>query len=118
LGRRVPRLPAQTPTVNGVAAPLSHADVTWDEVISRLREQGYLIIAPGPRQPQRQGLVYVAGFAPQRGESALQLINRLLGSTLAETLVSFSLPGGNDLCIGQDRFRRGSRPTAPRRGRR
>jgi pimeloyl-ACP methyl ester carboxylesterase len=51
------------------------------------------------------GLVYVGAFAPDRGESALELSSRFPGSTLAETLVAYPLStGGNELSIRRDRF--------------
>jgi pimeloyl-ACP methyl ester carboxylesterase len=51
-------------------------------------------------------LVYVAGFAPDEGETATELAGRLPGSTLGSALSSpISLPdGGADLYIRQDAF--------------
>jgi pimeloyl-ACP methyl ester carboxylesterase len=52
-----------------------------------------------------KALVYVAGFAPEKGESALQLSAKFPGSTLGPTLTSVALPdGGKDLYIRQDKF--------------
>lgn len=45
------------------------------------------------------GLVYVAGFAPDTGESSLSLSSRFPGSTLGEALTPLDLPGG-----GQDLY--------------
>ena len=45
------------------------------------------------------GLVYVAGFAPNHGESCFSLARMFPGSTLGETL-----EGTTDLTIAQDRF--------------
>lgn len=51
-------------------------------------------------------LVYIAGFAPDQGESAADLSGRYPGGTLGETLVAFQLPdGGTDLYIDQDKYR-------------
>lgn len=51
------------------------------------------------------GLVYVAGFAPDHGESALQLSTKFPGSTLADALVGYPVAtGGNELAIRQDAF--------------
>jgi len=51
-------------------------------------------------------LVYVAGFAPEAGESSLSLSARFPGSTLGETLTTVVLPDGDeDLYIRPDRFR-------------
>ncbi|MGW1777942.1 alpha/beta fold hydrolase [Streptomyces sp. NPDC002143] len=43
-----------------------------------------------------KALVYVAAFAPDEGESALQLAGRFPGSMLADALVTRPLPGGAD----------------------
>jgi pimeloyl-ACP methyl ester carboxylesterase len=53
-----------------------------------------------------KALVYVAGFAPEAGETALALSNRLPGSTLGPTLAPpVALPnGGNELYIQPDKF--------------
>lgn len=51
------------------------------------------------------GLVYVAGFAPEAGESAGTLAARFPGSTLGETLQPVPRSDGTtDLYITQDRF--------------
>ena len=53
-----------------------------------------------------KALVYVAGFAPEAGETAAQLTGKFPGSTLAATLAP-PVPlagGGNDLYIQQDKF--------------
>jgi pimeloyl-ACP methyl ester carboxylesterase len=51
-------------------------------------------------------LVYVAGFAPEAGESASDLAGRFPGSTLGEALAPpVALPGGGvDLYIQQEKF--------------
>ena len=41
-----------------------------------------------------RGLVFAAAFAPERGESALQLSSRFPGSTLGAALVTSPVPGG------------------------
>ena len=53
-----------------------------------------------------KALVYVAGFAPETGESAAALSGRYPGSTLSPTLAPpIALPdGGKDLYIQQSRF--------------
>jgi pimeloyl-ACP methyl ester carboxylesterase len=52
-----------------------------------------------------KALVFVAAFAPEIGESALDLSGRFPGSTLGSTLSAVSLPdGGKDLSIQQDKF--------------
>jgi pimeloyl-ACP methyl ester carboxylesterase len=59
--------------------------------------------------PDVKALVYIAAFAPDKGESALELSNKFPGSTLGSTLnsVPFPLPGGGsgtDLYIKTDKF--------------
>jgi pimeloyl-ACP methyl ester carboxylesterase len=50
-------------------------------------------------------LVYAAAFAPERGESALQLSSRFPGSTLGDTLVTSPVAGGgNEFRIRPDAF--------------
>jgi len=52
-----------------------------------------------------KALVFVAGYAPDAGESAAGLSGQFPGGTLGETLLSIPLPeGGNDLYIQQDKF--------------
>ncbi|GAA0314493.1 alpha/beta fold hydrolase [Kineococcus aurantiacus] len=51
------------------------------------------------------GLVYVAAFVPERGESALELSGRFEGSTLGETLLAYPLAaGGQEFRIDPARF--------------
>lgn len=52
-----------------------------------------------------RALVYVAAFAPDRGETPAELSGRFPGSTLAETLQPFPVgEGTTDLYIAQDRY--------------
>ncbi|GED08777.1 alpha/beta fold hydrolase [Cellulosimicrobium cellulans] len=52
-----------------------------------------------------KALVYVGAFAPDAGESALQLSGKFPGSTLGETLIGYPLTsGGNELRIRGDAF--------------
>jgi pimeloyl-ACP methyl ester carboxylesterase len=53
------------------------------------------------------GLVYVAGFAPDHGESAFQLSTMFPGSTLAGALAAYPVSsGGNEFAIRQENFHR------------
>lgn len=56
--------------------------------------------------PNVKALVYVAAFAPEKGESALELSGRFPGATLGPTIAApVALPGGGkDLYIQQDKF--------------
>jgi pimeloyl-ACP methyl ester carboxylesterase len=66
---------------------------------------GSVITNAAAGNPNVKALVYVAAFAPEPGESAARLSARFPGSTLAQTLVAFPLPGGGaDLYIKQDRY--------------
>lgn len=52
-----------------------------------------------------KALVYVAGFAPEAGESSLSLSSKFPGSTLGDALAPVALPGGgHDLYIRPDKF--------------
>jgi pimeloyl-ACP methyl ester carboxylesterase len=51
------------------------------------------------------GLVYVAGFAPDHGESAFGLSTMFPGSTLGDALTAYPVStGGNELAIRQEIF--------------
>jgi pimeloyl-ACP methyl ester carboxylesterase len=61
--------------------------------------------AAAAANPAVVGLVYVAAFAPDDGESALELSTRHPGSTLGEALTAYPLSsGGNELAIRRDVF--------------
>ncbi|PRY14092.1 alpha/beta fold hydrolase [Kineococcus rhizosphaerae] len=66
---------------------------------------GAVITAAAADLPSVVGLVHVAGFAPQTGESALDLSNRFPGSTLADTLQTYPVSsGGVEFRIAPDAF--------------
>jgi pimeloyl-ACP methyl ester carboxylesterase len=51
------------------------------------------------------GLVYVCAFAPEQGESALQLSGKFPGSTLGDALAAYPVrTGGNEFAIRPDAF--------------
>ncbi len=53
------------------------------------------------------GLVYVCAFAPDTGESALELSTRFPGSTLGAALTAYPVStGGNEFAIRKDAFHR------------
>jgi pimeloyl-ACP methyl ester carboxylesterase len=55
--------------------------------------------------PNVKSLVYVAAFAPEKGESALELSNKFPGSTLGDTLSTIDIGDGTkDLVIQQDKY--------------
>ncbi|WP_425373829.1 alpha/beta fold hydrolase [Phyllobacterium salinisoli] len=52
-----------------------------------------------------KALVYVAGFAPDTGESSLSLSGQFPGSTLSDALLPLARPdGGKELYIQQEKF--------------
>lgn len=67
---------------------------------------GSVITAAAAGSTNVKALVYVAGLAPEVGESAADISDRFPGSTLGPTLAPpVALPGGgSDLYIQQDRF--------------
>ncbi len=68
---------------------------------------GFVITEAAARNSAVRRLVYVAGFAPEHGESAFQLATKFPGSTLGDAVTSYPLSaGGNELAIRQDIFRR------------
>ena len=68
---------------------------------------GMVITEAAARNSAVVRLVYVAGFAPDHGESAFQLSTKFPGSTLADTLTAYPVSsGGNELAIRQDVFHR------------
>ena len=67
---------------------------------------GAVITNAATGNPRVKALVYLAAFAPDRGETAAELAGRYPGGTLGSTLVQFPLAdGGTDLYIQQDKFR-------------
>jgi pimeloyl-ACP methyl ester carboxylesterase len=65
--------------------------------------------------PDVTALVYIAAFAPDKGESALELSGRFPGSTLGDTLAAVPLGDGtSDLSIRQDLFRQQFAADVPR----
>jgi pimeloyl-ACP methyl ester carboxylesterase len=67
---------------------------------------GMVINSAAPGHANVKGLVFVAAFAPEAGETAAGLSGKFPGSTLGPTLAPpVSLPdGGKDLYIQQDKF--------------
>ncbi|KDN22672.1 alpha/beta fold hydrolase [Amycolatopsis rifamycinica] len=67
---------------------------------------GAVITNSKARSPMVKALVYVAAFAPAKGEAAADLAGKYPGSTLGETLAPVPLPGGSqDLYIKPSLFR-------------
>ncbi|MDP9846285.1 alpha/beta fold hydrolase [Streptosporangium lutulentum] len=66
---------------------------------------GIVITQAAAGNPAVRGLVYVAAFAPEPGESALLLSGKFEGSTLGGALVAYPVAsGGNEFRIAEDRF--------------
>jgi pimeloyl-ACP methyl ester carboxylesterase len=66
---------------------------------------GLVITQAAAGDPAVRSLVYVAAFAPEIGESALELSNRFPGSTLSDAVVPRALTGGGtELSIDPAKF--------------
>ena len=66
---------------------------------------GAVITEAAVDNPAVVGLVYVAAFAPDHGENALQLTGQFPGSTLGETIRAYPLGDGtNDLIVDRELF--------------
>ncbi|MFE3271106.1 alpha/beta fold hydrolase [Streptomyces sp. NPDC059215] len=81
---------------------------------------GAVISEAAVDSPQVKALVYIAAFAPEKGESALELSSKFPGSTLGTALnpVPFPLPGGGtgtDLYIKTDTFHHQFAADVPKR---
>jgi pimeloyl-ACP methyl ester carboxylesterase len=55
---------------------------------------GMVISQAAPQASNVRGLVFVAGLAPEAGESAVDLVGKFPGSTLGETLIPYPLGDG------------------------
>lgn len=112
----IDRLLAAGHTVTAVANPLRGlaSDTAYlnalvatipGPVVLAGHSYGGMVIS-GVTAPNAAALVYVAAFAPEIGETALELSNRFPGSTLGEALAPpVALPdGGSDLSIRLDTF--------------
>lgn len=66
---------------------------------------GPVITEAANGNPNVKALVYVAGFAPEAGESSVTLSAKFPGSTLGDSLMPLPLPDGDeDLYIKADKF--------------
>lgn len=67
---------------------------------------GAVITTAAQGHPNVEAMVFVAAFAPDAGESSLQLSGKFPGSTLGDTLAPpvKTADGGSDLYIQQDKF--------------
>jgi pimeloyl-ACP methyl ester carboxylesterase len=109
----IERLHANGVDCLAVANPLRgiRGDATYLRDVIAAQERPVLLVghsyggivitgAAGAGNPAVVGLVYVAAFAPDDGESAVELSMRHPGSTLADTLVGYPVDtGGQELTI-------------------
>jgi pimeloyl-ACP methyl ester carboxylesterase len=66
---------------------------------------GMVITEAAAGSDKVSGLVYVCAFAPDHGESAIELSGRFPGSTLGQALTAYPVStGGNELAIRRDVF--------------
>lgn len=113
----IERLAAQGHTAVAVANPLrdlaGDADYVRDVIASLGRPVvlaghsygGQVITQAAAGNPYVQSLVYVSAFAPETGESALELSGKFPGSTLGEAVVPRPLTvGGAELSIDVAKF--------------
>ncbi len=113
----ITRLNAEDYPMIAVSNPLRGVQYDADYLISVLRTiegpivlvghsyGGMVITNAAEGNSNVTGLVYVAGFAPEVGESAADLSGRFPGGTLGPTLKPVALPdGGKDLYIQQDKY--------------
>lgn len=95
-------------TVKGDAAVVSNIvkSVSGPVVLVGHSYGGAVISAAANGNANVKGLVYVAAFAPEQGETALELSGRYPGGTLGGALAApVALPdGGKDLYIQQAKF--------------
>lgn len=68
---------------------------------------GMVISQAAVGNPNVTALVYIAGFAPESGESAADLSGKFPGGSLGETLVTYPLAdGSNDTYIAPEKYHR------------
>lgn len=68
---------------------------------------GIVITEAAARNDAVVALTYVGAFAPEQGESALELSAKFPGSTLGATLVAYPVStGGNEFAIAKEQFHR------------
>src|SRR5215217_9377521 len=113
----ISRLQDQGPTVIAAANPIrsvsgdaefvaSIFEAVEGPIVAVGHSYGGTVITNAVRDSENvEALVYVAGYAPEEGESALELSGRFPGSTLGEALWSVPLSDGStDLYIRQEVF--------------
>ncbi|WP_030454861.1 alpha/beta fold hydrolase [Herbidospora cretacea] len=66
---------------------------------------GSVISAAATGHANVKALVYVAGYAPEAGESALDLTAKFPGSALPTSLLTRDYPGGTDVYVDPAKFR-------------
>ncbi|WP_229067530.1 alpha/beta fold hydrolase [Actinoplanes sp. DH11] len=108
--RGYPVVAAANP-LRGLASDAEHVRTVLDSVRGPIVLAGHsyggaVMTNAATGDPDVKALVYIAAFAPDRGENALALSNKFPGSTLGATLAPVGLGDGTaDLYIRQDLFR-------------
>jgi hypothetical protein len=92
--------------IQGNVAKLGDLDQIYSAIRTQKGRGGSVITEAAAGSSNVKTLVYVAGLAPDTGESAADIGGRFPGSTLGPTLAPpTTLPdGGKDLYIQQDKF--------------
>jgi len=109
LARRVNVVAAANP-LRGLTSDAAYvrdvvADIGGPVVLAGHSYGGMVITEAAAGNASVTGLVYVCAFAPEHGESALQLSTKFPGSTLGETLNAYPVAtGGNEFAIRPDAF--------------
>jgi pimeloyl-ACP methyl ester carboxylesterase len=107
--RGVPAIAVANP-LRGVASDAAYLrallDVVEGDIVVVGHSYGGAVMSNGATGNDRvKALVYVGAFAPDTGESAVDLSGRFEGSTLGDTLTAVPLgEAGNDLYIEQDKY--------------
>jgi pimeloyl-ACP methyl ester carboxylesterase len=95
-------------SVSGDAAYLSSilSSVKGEVVLVGHSYAGIVMTQAAANAPNVKSLVYVAGYAPDVGESASSISGRFSGGTLAQAIAPpvVQADGGNDLYIDQSKF--------------
>ena len=111
-----PRTPTTSPAPSRPSTARSSLSRIPDSLLSASKDLGARQPLTIGNYPNVKALVYVAGFAPETGESAAFLSGKFPGSTLNQTLEEIPLSDGQvDLRIRQDLFAQQFAADVPRR---
>jgi pimeloyl-ACP methyl ester carboxylesterase len=104
------RVVAAANPLRGLASDAAHVKALLDSIDGPIVLVGHsyggsVISTAATGNSAITALVYIAGFSPEQGETAVELSAKFPGSTLGETLRPVPLPDGNvDLYVDQTLF--------------